>query len=272
MRGFTVAANVTLPMAMDRDSPSVESLTWLLQCFKGPAEEFSWAKGKRLFKLQDDNFSIPLQWLATMIIRSSADMKELPETVRATRYLGDLDGAKYAEYIEYCTTRTMECNPREGSYEAGRPSRLGFWLPHGIRASTPLDFAQDLRACLERFNRIEACYKEWFGLLDDLAGADNNEFFKIGTENGHEDTALMMVTAALYSRRHEIPTLYTRDYILPYRIKTRSEKYDHKRISEWIRSFRHASMKYLFDFVMRIIEEKGMTIMVNVDEEERMML
>ncbi|KAL9098560.1 MAG: hypothetical protein Q9163_005805 [Psora crenata] len=180
MRGFILAGNVSLPMSIDRSSKSVQSLTWLLQCFEGPAKESSLTKIEQLFEFQDDDFSLPLKWLATMIVRCSADIQDLLQTILATKYLGDIDEAKLEEYIKHCPWKEIKCNREDGACQPNLPSQFGFWLPHGVRITSADEFAEDLRTCMGRFNRIEECFQEWFGLSPEvvLTEAQQSCFFE----------------------------------------------------------------------------------------------
>ncbi|KAI4120964.1 MAG: hypothetical protein LQ338_006642 [Usnochroma carphineum] len=180
MRGFIQAYNVGLPMAINRSSESVQNLTWLLMCFEGPAKSYSSPGIEKLFPLQDDDFSLPLQWLATMIVRSSADNQDLPRTILASRYLGDIDDAKFCEYMKYCPFKVIQYNPEEGRCAPDLPGQFGFWLPHGIRTSPDDVFALELRKCIARFNRIEECFQEWFGFKPEevYTEAQQMEFFE----------------------------------------------------------------------------------------------
>jgi len=180
MRGFILAGNLSLPMSMDKASTSVQSLTWILECFEGPAKERDLTRRVQLFEFQDDNYILPLRWLATMIVRSSADIHALLETILATKYLGDLDHAKFEEYKEHCPWKQIKCNREDGACEPNLPSRFGFWLPHGVRTSSKEEFIDDLRACIDRFNGIEECFKEWFGLQPEtiLTEAQQSWYFE----------------------------------------------------------------------------------------------
>ena len=102
------------------------SLTWLLQCFEGPAKECNPVENERLFQFQDDDFSLPLKWLATMIVRSSADIQDLLETIRCSKYLGDIDEARFAEYMKHCPWKEIRCNQTEGACQPGLPVSLVF--------------------------------------------------------------------------------------------------------------------------------------------------
>ena len=180
MRGFILAGNVALPMSITQSSKSVQGLTWLLECFEGPASERNILKEDQLFEWQDDDFSLPMQWLATMIVRSSADIQDLLQTILASKYLGDIDEAKFEEYMKHCPWKDIKCNPKEGACQPNLPSQFGFWLPHGVRVASEDEFAEDLRACIGRFNRIEECFQEWFGLqpADICTEAQQSWFFE----------------------------------------------------------------------------------------------
>lgn len=160
MRHFILGTNVILPMSLTLTSHSVQALTWLLCCFEGPSKE----ETDQLFRFQDSKFDMPLQWLATMIVRSSADIGYLLETILAMRYLGELDEEKYEEWKINCPWKDITCNPNEGACAPNLPSQFGFWLPHGVSAKTPEDFIDSVRQCMGRFNRIETLFQEWFGL------------------------------------------------------------------------------------------------------------
>ncbi|KAL8722335.1 MAG: hypothetical protein Q9225_001183 [Loekoesia sp. 1 TL-2023] len=168
MRGYIQAHNVGLPMSITKESSSVQSLTWLLECFEGPAKLSAIPEGDKVLGLHDDDFSLPLQWLATMVVRSSTDITGVLQTIRATYYLGDVDKAKFEEYMQHCLSKRITCNPQEGRCEPNLPSRFGFWLPHGVRTSPEEVFIGDIRKSVARFNRIEECFQEWFGLQPDV--------------------------------------------------------------------------------------------------------
>lgn len=162
-RGFVLANSIALPMSMHQSSESVQSLTY------GPAMECS-KTGEPLFSFQDDDFSMPLQWLATMIVRSGVvGIEHVLQTVLASHFLGVIDEAKLEEYEKYCPWKKVKHNPQEGACQPDLPSQFGFWLPHGVRAASTEECAEDIAASIGRFNRIEECFREWFGVqADDL--------------------------------------------------------------------------------------------------------
>lgn len=172
-RGFIPADSVASPMSMDQSSESVQSLTWRLECFEGPAKECRLA-GEALFSFQDGEFFTPLKWLATMIVRSKAvDIEALIQIILASTYLGGTDEAKLEEYEKYCPWKTINCDPQEGACQPDLPSQFGFWLPHGVRVASAQECAEDMQACMGRFERIEECFRDWFGgqLEDSLTAA-----------------------------------------------------------------------------------------------------
>ena len=49
-----------------------------------------------------------------------------------------------------------------------------------MRVASKDEFAENLRACVQRFNKIEECFQEWFGLqpADVLTEAQQSWFFE----------------------------------------------------------------------------------------------
>lgn len=161
MRNFVQAGNVSLPMNIVSSTESVLNLASLLACFEGPLQVQDEATK---VELDGEEFDLPLRWLATMIVRSSADITRLLENILAMRYLGDLNERAFAEYKEYRLSDTITCDSKAQACKPCRPNQFGFWLPHGIRITSQEEMAEDLLACIAVFNRIEECYQEWFGL------------------------------------------------------------------------------------------------------------
>ena len=116
-------------------------------------------QGSKVY-LEGYEFDLPFRWLATMIVRVSADMNGLLENILATKYLGDIDEKALAHFEEHCP----EIDPTAQACEPNLPNQFGFWLPRGIRTATVEEMADDVLACIVVFDRIEECYQEWFGL------------------------------------------------------------------------------------------------------------
>lgn len=140
-------------------SKSVSQLTWLLACFEGPAR----ATQTQNFEVQDDDYLLPLRWLATIIIRSGTDIDNLLNHIMCTGYLGKVDLENIGEFYTHCGYTQFERDPEAGSSEPGLPSGFGFWLPHGVSAD-PRDMVKNIRAGIKRFNHIEECFQMWFQL------------------------------------------------------------------------------------------------------------
>ena len=75
-------------------------------------------------------------------------------------------GPKLEEWKEYCQHKHFKCDSDSGACEPGMPSGFGFWLPHGVGSSID-GWVAGVRAGMERFNRIEQCFQDWFGLSED---------------------------------------------------------------------------------------------------------
>ena len=163
MRDFIQAGNVSLPMDIINSTTSVINLAWLLQCFEGPSQVYD-SNRETTVDLEGYEFDLPLRWLATMIVRSSADINGLLENILAMKYLGQLDEEALAEYKAHCVSKSFKCDPKAQACKPHLPNQFGFWLPHGIRTAPSEQMADDLMACLAVFNRIEECYQEWFSL------------------------------------------------------------------------------------------------------------
>ena len=144
-------------------TPDVSNLTWLLLCFQRPSQVND-LKRETTVDLEGYEFNLPLQWLATMIVRSSADITILLENILTMKYLGELDEEALTIYHENCLSKSFKCDPTAMACEPNQPNQFGFRLPHGIRTESSQEMAEDLIACLTVFNRIEECYQEWFGL------------------------------------------------------------------------------------------------------------
>ena len=133
----------------------MSSLTWILDCFQGPAKELHVSRSEKLFNWQDKDFDLPLHWLAMMITRSDADIQAVLETILDSRYLAGVDRAKYEELVKYCQCKEITCNRQEGLCRLSFPNQFGFWLSNGVRSASGYELAEDMQACVRRFDRIE---------------------------------------------------------------------------------------------------------------------
>ena len=104
-----------------------------------------------------------------MIVRSGVDIENPFETIQASRFLGVCDEECF-NLFKLRPDATVTQNPREG--ESNRPvdepqlCNFSLWLPHGLDAEKEI-FAQQLRDCKQRFNAIEAAFREVKGIPKD---------------------------------------------------------------------------------------------------------
>jgi len=186
-RGYIQFSNLALPMAMSKTSEQAQSLSWLLQCFDGPAKESRLPVESRC-PFQDSDFDLPFIWLATMVLRGSGDMDGLLSTIERCEYLGALDMEAYEEWRQHCNHAPkadteadhMQCNPQEGFGKLKEPSQFGFWLPHGIGSADRGENFFDAieKRHISRFDAIEEAYVEYFGLSqEDILTANQQESY-----------------------------------------------------------------------------------------------
>ena len=118
-----------------------------------------------------------------MLVRSSADIESLLHHIWSTGYLGDVDETRLAEWHENCQHKVIKRDPEASAWEPGQPSGFGFWLPHGVRRDVK-GCVEDIRAGIERFNRIEKLYQEWFGLEQSALCTEDQqmEYFEVHPE------------------------------------------------------------------------------------------
>ena len=161
-------------MKMDEVSKPVQGVSWLLSCFEGPNTDLTYDPDTRPLGHQT-GFEEGLVWLATMIVRGCADVEHLMETIEICRFFGPLNEKAFAEYVKWCNEKRFSCNPSEMEDEPNKPSIFGFWLPHGVNASTAEMALDALQASVQRFNRIEAAYKAYFKLPDTVLTCDDQE-------------------------------------------------------------------------------------------------
>lgn len=95
-----------------------------------------------------------------MIVRSGANLPELFETIHTSKFLGECQRDEYQMFMKMNPDAEISQSPRERECNSNDGNQtFGFWLPHGL---TPDDkiFAEQIRACQERFNQIERGFRE----------------------------------------------------------------------------------------------------------------
>ncbi|KAL6718609.1 hypothetical protein ACLMJK_002843 [Lecanora helva] len=148
----------------------VRLLSWLLSCFELPLLEantrFSAQSGP--YKLHCWEYSQPIRWLATMIIRRCADVQKVFDTIRATNFLGPLNLDALQQYMDGAHPKNFTVNTRERSGPMTREVPFGFWLPHGLEGKTMSEALGTVyKKNVMRFNRIEMAFKEYFKHSDE---------------------------------------------------------------------------------------------------------
>ena len=164
-RGYITAESLQRPITLAKNPQATSHLAWLIGCFEGPVEKA--AQDNPPFPLYCE-FEEPVAWLATIIIRSCADIQNLMETIEHSEFLGVRNEEAFQEYMKWCEPKHFTCNPAERATDnPAEPSVFGLWLPHGVLAQTQHEFTSKVRTHIRRFNRIERAYKAYFNLSDE---------------------------------------------------------------------------------------------------------
>ncbi|TQB70591.1 hypothetical protein MPDQ_000310 [Monascus purpureus] len=115
---------------------------------------------------QSSEWDADVDWLATIIARSGADLPKLFDTIRASGFLGEIIPHSLQMFKEMHPMAGISQNPhdREGKLGLnGLPEPMndifGFWLPHGLSSDDEI-YATQLRRCFQRFNAIERVFQE----------------------------------------------------------------------------------------------------------------
>ena len=174
-RGFLSFDSVTLPIDLMNISPNTGLVVELLYCFSYVKQDMRKIQAGEI-ALQSAEWLADIEWLATMIVRSGADLYQLFETIRLSQLLGELDMKQYENFKELNPDAHLEGGERERERE--REGKLlpngqvnpadntfKFWLPHGLSADGKIRAVQ-IRACLDHFNAIEKAYCESEGIRD----------------------------------------------------------------------------------------------------------
>lgn len=102
-----------------------------------------------------------------MVARNGVDIGNLFETILASGFLGECDEGYFNLFKCAFPNATVTRNPREKEKrsDTSKPaySSFGFWLPHGLDGGKEA-FARQLRGCKQRFNAIEAAYRQVEGI------------------------------------------------------------------------------------------------------------
>ena len=165
-RGLISSTGPSRPMAIGDYHQEVTDLMEILSCFHGAtSENTDKAEGPYGFE-----FDPPLEWLAIAILRGlEAPMEQILETIEGSKFLGDLDEEEWQKYLE--DKAELETPPRVFTHNpdllVDKPNRggpWGFWLPFQVGTKDPKVLTEAFDAGRKRFNNIERCFHDWFGL------------------------------------------------------------------------------------------------------------
>lgn len=163
------------PFSVMAESKQVGRLTGILCCFEGSYRNERIDPGFFHY----DVWHTAEAWLATMILRSTADIGKSLDYIAATRFLGQLNETQWDEWNQWDYDLHFAHNPRENVGIQGQANDFGFWLPHGLGA-TPDAFAAGFKAHENRFIRIEKAFKAYFDVPDEQIAlkADEEDFLR----------------------------------------------------------------------------------------------
>ena len=174
MRGFVKFESLYQPVDLfNAGSTTVRNIFGILQCFTWCIEmEQKWGQDQQIGGFVG-HFDHHLHWLAVIIVRSSADISTLLETIVRMGYLGDIDESRLETQKELMRgpvfNSPMKCDPDECVPTSSKTQTIwGFWLPHQSTTSDPQGLARTVRESFAIFNKIEAAFKELFELPDEV--------------------------------------------------------------------------------------------------------
>ncbi|KAI9928650.1 hypothetical protein ASPWEDRAFT_180237 [Aspergillus wentii DTO 134E9] len=169
MKGFISPSCLTISVDLMSMTRETGIITSLLNCFSTPYHDM-YAADRGDIPLQSTSWNADTQWLATMIVRSGAELEKLLDTIHASRFLGEClpEELELFKKMHPEGTANLLLNPRERERERHeRPCAdysimpkdniFGFWLPHGLRSET---LSTHIYQCKERFNNIERVFRE----------------------------------------------------------------------------------------------------------------
>ncbi|BDD54705.1 hypothetical protein MAP00_000302 [Monascus purpureus] len=149
-------------MSSSPDTGLVASLLW---CFSFVDRDSDMIFQGKIAE-QSSEWDADVDWLATIIARSGADLPKLFDTIRASGFLGEIIPHSLQMFKEMHPMAGISQNPhdREGKLGLnGLPEPMndifGFWLPHGLSSDDEI-YATQLRRCFQRFNAIERVFQE----------------------------------------------------------------------------------------------------------------
>ncbi|PGH05607.1 hypothetical protein AJ79_06774 [Helicocarpus griseus UAMH5409] len=185
-RGFLNANSLCLPVNLMQPSRDVGKIRTLLLHFSLCERDCRLIYQESSIPLQSVDWFLDIGWLATMIVRSGVQLEKLFDTIEACDFLGHLEEDELKNFRNEYGQITINQDPnaskgllRPDGTVPPQETTFGFWLPHGL-SSDNVKFARQLRACRQRFNRIEAAFREAEGLSHEKLWleAEQADFFE----------------------------------------------------------------------------------------------
>jgi hypothetical protein len=180
-RGLISSVGLSQPIDIADYHKEVQDLAELLCCFTGTATDMK-AKVHSAYGLYFDD---PLQWLVVLILRGfEAPIHDILDTIMECEFLGELDRELYAKFLQRKADDPMRVtsytlDPNVCLDKPGRGVSWGFWLPCRLQTNDPRVVADAFDAGRKRFNAIEKCFRDWFGLTQEqlLLEEEQAEYF-----------------------------------------------------------------------------------------------
>ncbi|KAJ5279014.1 hypothetical protein N7478_004386 [Penicillium angulare] len=148
--------------------------------------------------LQSSDWSVDVEWLATVIARSGRDYSEILQTIIDSEFLGKVDRSKFdmiqARYPQF----NFKQKPldREGSLTTDgklQPNNntFGFWLPHGVDSEEASCFTKSgLGNFFDRFDEAERIFEAKGIIKDDDCIDVELEFEESANEEPEDELSL----------------------------------------------------------------------------------
>jgi hypothetical protein len=168
-RGLISAVGLTQPISLGASNKEVADLTALLLCFKGVTSSTT-RTASSPYGLE---FEDPVHWLSIVILRGfEAPIHDILDTIMMSKFLGELDEEAFQKYVDdkpYASSYVMKGYTLDPNVCLGKPKphkgcAWGFWLPYQLQTNDLSVVAEEFDEGRKRFNAIEKCFRDWFGL------------------------------------------------------------------------------------------------------------
>ncbi|KAK2792175.1 hypothetical protein FQN52_003943 [Onygenales sp. PD_12] len=173
LRGLISLDGLTRPIDMGAYDPKAGDMLRIITCFRGPLEQSTVRS-----QCYEFDFDDPFHWLSVVILRGlEAPLEMILETIVATKFFGEFDMDEYGHAS--VGQKEFSKSPDICLGKPGQGCGWGFWLPYQLHTSDLEDIAEAFEAGRRRFNAIERCFRDWFGIRkeDLLLESEQEDFF-----------------------------------------------------------------------------------------------